>query len=329
MYQKILTVRELLGLNNALPPERIPPGDKAFLTVAQNLDIDDSRKGTIRGGYADPTYRGSNIHSMFPYLDVVLFVEGVNLKRLKPDYSSEIIYENIGNARMNYVGVQNRIYYTNDSIIGYYDILFHEAISFAEVTQTYKMKMPPGHLIEWYMGRLLVARGGGLWASDPMAPHQTDTRNGFKQLGGYLTMIRAVQDGLYVSNGDKTFWLAGEFTEMTRTNADEHPAIIGSDVRVDGEFVGGKGFPGWVIVWMTKTGMAVGPAGGEVVKVNPYFRPELEYAGAAMARKIVKNTNQQFYQYLITQKISPDVIVDASSYLFKSTGSLTASILIS
>jgi len=328
MYQKILTVKELLGLNNVLPPERIPPGEKAFLTVAQNLDIDDAHKGTIRGGYADPTYRGSNIHSMFSYLDVGLFVEGVNLKRLKPDYSSEIIRPNAGNARMNYVGVQDRIYYTNDSIIEYYDVKTHQAVQFAEVTQTYKSKMVPGHLIEWFQGRLYVARGGDLLASDPMAPHQTDTRSGFKQLGGYLTMIRAVQDGLYVSNGDKTFWLAGEFTEMTRTNADEHPAIMGTDARVDGELVGGKGFPGWVIVWMTKTGMVVGPAGGQVVKINPFFRPELEYAGAAMVRKIVKSPDQQFYQYVIAQKIMPDVTMNASNAPFTAAESLTASISI-
>jgi hypothetical protein len=326
MYQEILTVKELLGLNNVLAPERIPPGGRAFLTVAQNLDIDDSHKGTIRGGYANPVYLGSGIHSLFNYLDVDLFIEREDLKRLKPDYTAEIVHAGVGSARMNYVGVQDRIYYTNNSIIEYYDTQKKEPVAFAEATQTYKTKMLSGHLIEWFQGRLYVARGGELWASDPMAPHQTDTRNGFKSFGGYLTMIRAVQDGLYVSNGDKTFWLAGEFTEMTRTNADEHPAILGSDVRIDGEFVGGKGFPGWVIVWMTRTGVAVGPAGGEVIKVNKNFRPELEYSGSAMVRKIVKSPDQQFYQYVVAQKISPDVILDASGAKFTTTSSLTGSI---
>lgn len=328
MYQKILTVRELLGLNNVLPPERIPPGEKSFLTTAQNLDIDDAHKGTLRGGYADPVYRAAGTHSLFDYLGVVLFVEGPDLKRLNPDYSSEIVHSGVGDARMNYVGVPGRIYYTNESIIEYYDMGLQKAVQFVEPNQTYKSIMKPGHMIEWFQGRLYVARGGELWASDPMAPHQTDTRRGFKQMGGYLTMIRAVQDGLYVSNGDKTFFLSGEFTEMARRTVDEHPCILGTDVRVDGEFVGGKGFPGWVIVWATKTGMAVGPAGGEVIKVTKNFRPELEYAGAAMLRKIVKNPDQQFYQYVVTQKIMPGVTVDYSGASLAATGTMTASISI-
>jgi hypothetical protein len=327
-YQKILTVKEFLGLNNVLPPERIPPGEKAFLTVAQNLDIDNSRKGTLRGGYADPTYSGSGIHSMFSYLDVVLFVEGADLKRLNPDYSDDIIHENAGDARMNYVGVQDRIYYTNDSIIEYYDRKLRQAVAFIPPTQTYKILMPPGHLIEWYMGRLLVARDGELWGSDPMAPHQTDSRRGFKQMGGYLTMVRAVQDGLYVSNGDKTYWMPGEFTEMSRITIDEHSAVLGTDIRVDGEFVG-KGFPGWVIVWLTKTGITVGAKEGKLVKMTKdFYRPELEYSGAAMVRKIVKSeiADQQFFQYVVAQNIMPDVIVDAAAVPLTDTGSLTATL---
>ena len=326
MYQKILTVKELLGLNNVLPPERIPPGEKSFQTVAKNIDIDDARKGTLRAGYADPVYRGRGLHSLFDYHGTSLFVEGSDLKILNPDYSADIVQAGVGYARMNYVGVQDRIYYTNNSVIAYYDITSKQSVQFVEPNQTYKSIMKPGHLIEWFQGRLYVARDGELWASDPMAPHQTDTRRGFKQMGGYLSMIKGVEDGLYVSNGDKTYFLSGEFTEMVRKTVDEHPCILGTDLRVDAEFVGLKNLSGWVITWLTRTGFAIGAKGGDVIKVTPYYRPELEFSGTAILRKIVKSENQQFYQYLVGQKINSDVMITSSA--FEATGSLAASLSI-
>jgi hypothetical protein len=311
MYKTFLTVKELLGLNNVIPPERIPPGEKSFLVRAENIDIDDSRKGTLRGGYGNPVYRGSNLRDMFDFNGTTLFVEGTDLKRLNSDYSADIIHAGAGSGRMNYVGVQNKIFYTNNNIIEYYDIGLGEAVQFPAVDQTFKMPMPPGHLIEWHMGRLYVARDGVLWASDPMSPHQTDSRRGFKQMGGYLTMVRSVQDGLYVSNGDKTFWMPGEFTQMRRDTADEHPAILGSDLRIDGEFVG-KGYPRWVIVWMTKTGITVGPAGGEILKATgKFYRPELEFEGAAMIRRLEKTPHQQMFQYVVTQQLPANTEITA------------------
>jgi len=103
---------------------------------------------------------------------------------------------------------------------------------------------------------------------------------------------------------------------------------LGTDIRVDGEFVG-KGFPGWVIVWLTKTGITVGAKEGKLVKMTKdFYRPELEYSGAAMVRKIVKSeiADQQFFQYVVAQNIMPDVIVDAAAVPLTDTGSLTATL---
>jgi hypothetical protein len=96
--------------------------------------------------------------------------------------------------------------------------------------------MNPGHLIEWFNGRLHVARGSEIWHSDAVYPGSTDERKNFKQLGGYISMMRAVKDGVYVSNSKETYFMAGlDPSEASLVKVADYPAILGSDVKIDGD----------------------------------------------------------------------------------------------
>ena len=318
--KEIFTIRKFLGINNVDDPSRIPPGESSFLTEARNVDIDDTKMPHRRGGYGEPVYRASRIHSLFSYSGVVLFVQGTDLKRLTATYSGGLVRANVGEARMSYAGVQDRIYYTNSSVIAY--VKDGVSYEFPEPNQTFKSRMKAGQLIEWFNGRLYVARGGVLWYSDPMYPGVTDERRNFKNLGGYITMLRAVQDGLYVSNGKKTVFLAGlDPGDMALREVSDEPAILGTDIKVDGSAVGRNVLPGPVIMWLSESGVSVGLPEGKVFSPNGHYAPPVPYPGAATTAL----NRFGFYQYIVSQKSFPDVLVDAVDGL-SSSGSMEASL---
>jgi hypothetical protein len=315
----ILTTRKFLGIDNTVEdPSRIPPGEESFLTEGLNIDIDDTKMPHRRGGYGEPVYRASRIHSLFSYSGVVLFVQGTDLKKLMADYSASVVRSAVGEARMSYVGVQERIYYTNSSVIAY--VKDGVSYEFPEPNQTFKSRMKAGQLIEWFNGRLYVARGGVLWYSGPMYPGVTDERRNFKNLGGYITMLRAVLDGLYVSNEKKTFFLPGSDPgEMSLQEVSDEPAIFGTDVKVDGSAVGRNVQPGPVVLWLSESGISVGLPGGKVFSPNGHYAPPVLYPGAATAAL----NRFGFYQYIVSQKTFPNIVIDSGDG-FSLSGSMEA-----
>jgi hypothetical protein len=249
---------------------------------------------------------------------VVLFVQGTDLKKLMADYSASVVRSAVGEARMSYVGVQDRIYYTNSSVIAY--VKDGVSYEFPEPNQTFKSRMKAGQLIEWFNGRLYVARGGVLWYSDSMYPGVTDERRNFKNLGGYITMLRAVIDGLYVSNGRKTFFLPGlDPGEMSLQEVSDEPVIFGTDMKVDGSAVGRNVPPGPVVLWLSESGVSVGLPEGKVFFPNGHYAPPVLHPGAA----ITTLNRFGFYQYLVSQKSFPSVLIDTGEG-FSSSGSMLA-----
>ena len=115
-------------------------------------------------------------------------MQGADLKRLNPDYTATTILSGAGPARMVYVDVAGTVYLTNGTIIGLCGMGFQ---FFPEPQQTYKTPMVPGHMMEYFNGRLYVARDNEIWFSDPMALMRTDMRRNFKQLPSRITLLSA------------------------------------------------------------------------------------------------------------------------------------------
>jgi hypothetical protein len=297
--QPLFEIKAFRGKNNVADPTRILPSEGAsYLSEALNVDIDNEFMLHRRKGYGEPVYPARSVHSLYSHAGTCLFVQGSDLKRLRPDYSSQILREGVGDARMSYAGFQDRIYYTNSSVIGYVkDGLSH---TFPEPNQTFKSRMKPGQLIEWFNGRLYVGRGGILWFSDPVSPGQTDERRNFKNLGGYISMLRAVRDGMFISNGRATYFLSGlDPQEFSMVKVDDETAIPGTDAILDGGLVGDGEVAGRVILWLSPGGICLGAAEGTFRKISKdFYRTLISFTGASIVRK----NERGFYQYLVSQK---------------------------
>lgn len=296
----LATIKGFLGKNNVADPARFPDKKSAiYLSECQNVDIDDQLMAHRRDGYpSTPSLSGSGIHSLWADSETCLFVQSGDLKSLNTAFVASTIKAGVGHARMNYVRPADDIFLTNSSVIGY--IRSGIYYDFTAPTETYKSLMKPGHLIEWFNGRLYVARGGDVWFSDPVYPGSTDERKNFKRLGGYISLMRAVKDGIYVSNGKETYFMGGlDPGEATLVKVADYPAILGSDVKIDGERIGGLRDPSVrAVLWLSPVGICAGLDGGQFINLtSSFYRPESSNESRAILR-IVGN----FYQYLVSQK---------------------------
>jgi len=246
------------GVQNSTDPRRM---GKGFLAVGENIDIDDERMIHRAKGY-EKILSGA-YHSLWANGKISLFVQNGDLKRLWPDYSSTVILAGIDpSAEMEYLDVNDVIYFSNGIIIGH--IINGVAYPFPEPNQTFKKRMVGGQLLEWFNSRLYAAQRDKLFYSDAGAPRQMDARKNFIQTGGYITMAKAVKDGFYLSSGKNVVFLEGRSPfEFVWNKVSDSPAFKGSAIKVEGEDIG-KGFTGTAVIWSSREGVFIGLPGGQI-----------------------------------------------------------------
>ena len=119
-----LEISSFLGLNNTTDPSRIPVTRRgAFLVDGENVDIDDEKMLHRRKGF-NQVFQG-DIHSLWSNGDICLFVQGPELKRLWPDYTSTILLNggnHVNGLKMQFVEGGGKIFFCNNSIIGYIEL---------------------------------------------------------------------------------------------------------------------------------------------------------------------------------------------------------------
>jgi hypothetical protein len=224
--QPMFEIKGFRGKNNLADPARIlPSGGASFLAECRDVDIDDEFMIHRRGGFGSPIFPGGGIHSLWSNGEVCLFVQGGDLKRLNRDYSALTVLPGSGPGRMVYVEVAGKVYLTNGTVIGY--LQGGNFQFFPDPKQPYKSPMVPGHLIEYFNGRLYVARDNEIWFSDPMALMRTDRRRNFKQLPSRIALMSAVDDGIYVSDLERTYFMGGgDLGEAALIDKADYPASM-------------------------------------------------------------------------------------------------------
>ena len=111
------TFASFAGIRNTLPAERLhalPTKDDPTcdLVEAVNVDIDNSGQAARRAGQS--IKRAGAAHSLWAQGDMCLFVTGTTLRRLYPDYTSELLASGLtANLPMAYVEVNGRVYWAN------------------------------------------------------------------------------------------------------------------------------------------------------------------------------------------------------------------------
>lgn len=132
--------------------------------------------------------------------------------------------------------------------------------------QTYAAQVR-GSIVRHYRGRIYVADGSILWATDPMDYMRVDLARGFIHFESEITLLEPVDNGIYVGTADRAVrFLSGvDFNQFQVIQADDLQPVRGSGITVDGEVFG---VGGRVAVWFTRRGWVVGNSGGEVKRVT-------------------------------------------------------------
>jgi hypothetical protein len=287
-----LRFRQFKGINNVDDPVRLHEGNKVSgltsLVEAENVDIDSRRMLSRRDGMLAPRYVGV-VHSIWSNEneDICFFVEGTELKQLFSDDTTAVVKTGLTpELEMSYVEVNNIVVITNNQFIGYIQDGAYK--DFIDPDGRGKIRPIPGHLIETFQNKILVAVGSAIYFSDSMMLHNFDRRKNYHQFHGVISMIKAVKDGVYISDSKDTYFLAGgDFQKARADKVADYMSFNDGAIRLEGEELGLEGYSGKVIMWASEKGICVGADGGRFANITKlvYSPGSTWNRGAGLFRK--------------------------------------------
>lgn len=162
-------------------------------------------------------------------------------------------------------------------------------------------RMPPGQIVRYLNGRLLVASGNFLHYSEPHALGLYNPQRNFIPFPEPVTMIEPCQNGFYIS-AEQTCWVDGNLPEADLNPVLPYRAVIGTSGQVPNSNN---------VFWMSERGMVVGTQNGEVsnmqedkVAVDPAL------VGASLFRE------QDGMKQMVASLFSPQqTVMAARSYM--------------
>lgn len=148
---------------------------------------------------------------------------------------------------------------------------------------------PVGTLTAFWRGRVLVAVGKVLYASLHGQWELFDLQRDYKQFGADITLVQAVDDGVYVGTAHELVFLAGtDFDGLQFMRVLTGRVVLGSGVMVRGDLVGlGKTRgSGTAMLCIADAGVVAGFNSGQVHRLtHETYRTQLDQV-AAMFREV-------------------------------------------
>lgn len=279
---------------------------ETFLSEAENIDITDAYKVRRRQGSARVTV--TTPHSLWSNGNVCLYRSGDSLYQLNQDYSSVALWSGLTtqSLRMYYVEIAGLIYCSD----GHSHLVIKNGICRAWRSQLDLRQdsgsrnrmiadilldpLPIGSPIEYYNSMLYSAEGEVIWHSEPYVYELCDLANNYIMEESDVRMLKAVKDGIWVSNNEKTFFYLGDAPPFKRIEKVPYPAIKGTDIKVPGHYLErgktegykGVGKSESLILWASPKGFCMGGDGGEFINFTDevYSLPEAT-EGASLFRQ--------------------------------------------
>lgn len=279
MTDPIIIYRKTTGLNTLIDPVDLDISEGVQeLAVAADVMISDKGRLSRRKGYT--SVLDGSYHSLFCDGGDCICVTGTSLCLLNPDYSTTIIGTVTADARLNACQVNNQIFWCN----GYEKGFIYNKVNYPWVKGDYVWPTthrtffdpPTGTLVEHYNGRLYVAQGNTLWFSEPLGFGVFDLTRGVIPYASNIRMIRAVDDGLFISTENRVVFLSGSGpNDFSQIQVAAYPAIEGTDAKFHGDYMmyqpdaititkSGKK----AILWTSEEGICFGGSGGKFDNVT-------------------------------------------------------------
>lgn len=149
-------------------------------------------------------------------------------------------------------------------------------------------KYPPtgrGPLAQSF-GRVYIADGCVLWATDPFQFEQVDMASGYKLFESRITFTASVTTGVFIGTTNGVFFMGGEFSTATLRNVSSQGAPEQVPQEIDLAYVLKGEQQGVGVLFMTDGGICVGTHNGEVINLtNKQFEFPKASEVALMYRK--------------------------------------------
>lgn len=264
------------GLVNTVTPERMGLGD---LQRAANVDLDNAGLIRRRRGYTQ--LAPGAFHSAWTAPDGRTFVvEEGTLCVLREDTTRLPLVE-VGGTPLSYVSVGGVVYFSSRDASGkilpdltpapwgqaggdgqWLSPVLRPTETLGEV-QGKLLRRPP--LAEWlthHSGRIYLAQGTVLWATELYAYDWVDATRTFFQYETPITGLASCGDGFYVGTTQAVYFVSGALRELRRQTVVQSGCVPGSMVSVTADTVARAGEPALQhregVIFLTDEGLIVG-----------------------------------------------------------------------
>lgn len=306
--QDSVLFQKFTGLRNTVTAERLEQGE---LQRAVNIDLDDAGQPRRRRGYTRVST--GNYHSLYRGDFATFAVKNDVLGVVNPDYTHTALRSGIGSERLAYVQVAGNVYYSSSLASGVISenltVSNWGAVSEAGTwlspvvnpTETLPAvagrllgKPPMATALTYYNGRIYMAQGKTVWATDLYLYNYVDKTRSFLQFESDVTMLGAVTDGIYVGTTADVWFLDGsQLSELRRVPMMNYGALPGSALPVPAELVNPQ-IPNRpqsesknAILFMSTSGLCVGLDNGMVYNLtqNKVLFPDAVSVAAMFRRQ--------------------------------------------
>lgn len=282
-----IVIQQFAGIKNTVSEERLNPGE---LSRAINIDIDDAGQPRRRRGHtrvADGSY-----HSLKKIGRRTLVVKDGELGLLNPAYAFHPIAP-ASVSEIGYCEVGDTIFYSSADVSG--KILSDDSrvdwgqredgtarwlspvVRPTETLGAIRGKLlgapPQASLLTAFNGRIYMAHDNVLWATELYQFDYVDKTRNYLQFEKNITVIWAVNDGIYVGTEDGLYYLSGNFGQgMSRKEIMSAQVVRGSAVQVPGDdtkaVLDRGGQAGEAVMMMTDQGIVTCLDGGTVINAT-------------------------------------------------------------
>lgn len=256
---------KFIGMNTIKPRTELKSGE---LVQAVDVDLDHTGRVTVRKGYRK--IRDGQIHSAWCKNGLCLFGDGMGLYRLHDDLAVTRLADLQTDKPIDFEDVNGTVVFSNGVDFGFVE---SGSVVWPDVPKVGTLPVvptPAGQLLAFYNGSLLVAAGDQVAATLAYNLEAVHATKGFTPLGSFITMLKAVDDGVWVSSSDAVYFMSGPgYDEVVVRKILNEPAIFRTAQQSDAGLMGGD--HQWIgkVVWFATTrGIYVGGNSGQLILIS-------------------------------------------------------------
>lgn len=293
------------GLKNTVSSERLEPAD---LEAAVNVDIDDA--GQLRRRRGQTEVAAGNFHSLSSSTVRTYVVKDGAICLVNPNYTFTQLLAGAGPDPVCYQQPGDDVYFSSASVSGiirsdlsvdewgaevspgvWWSPVVNPTATLSPIKGKLLGKPPMATAIVVYHGRMYLASENVLWVTELYAYSKVDKTRNYVMFEANITMLGAVEDGIYVGTEAGVWFLSGAAWPMRRVSVTDDAVVAGSMIPVPGDLVNPGGQSGTsptkgAVMFMTTGGLCVGMDGGACYNLTQtrHLFPAAQ-SGAAMFRK--------------------------------------------